>query len=130
VAVERLNQLLAFRPSAGVVLVSSWRYFVLSGCMTLEGLESLLMTHGLDIRGRLVGVMDADEALRADWDRGARRLALVSTWRAAAGLESLPWVVLDDSEYPPSPNVVKVCGFHGLTASDVIRASAILGGSK
>jgi hypothetical protein len=67
VAVERLNQLLAFRPSAGVVLVSSWRYFVLSGCMTLEGLESLLMTHGLDIRGRLVGVMDADEALRADW---------------------------------------------------------------
>lgn len=57
---QNFNWLLAELPDMQIVLSSAWRYNVLKGNMTLAGMEELFMTHGLNVKGRIVGTTEAD----------------------------------------------------------------------
>lgn len=52
--VDQLNRII-YDANAYMVLISSWRYIILGGDMTLRGFEYLLRTHGVWCTDRLVG---------------------------------------------------------------------------
>jgi hypothetical protein len=56
-----------------IVIVSAWRYLVHSGAMEVQGLEALLMTHGLNCKDRIIGVTRTD-ASPDNSDRGAQAI--------------------------------------------------------
>lgn len=85
--VEQFNRILA-ETGADVVVSSAWRYLVLSGSMTLKGLENLLLSHGVDCLGKVVGVTSSDEDIP---DRGLQ----VRHWMNEHG-DGRRCVVLDD----------------------------------
>jgi hypothetical protein len=124
--VGHLNHILKTAPDAKVVISSSWRYLLHSGSMTLAGLENLLLTHGLDIYGRLHGVTERDaefppDAAQETYDR----LGLI--YRAhqidAYLREHRPqrWCVLDDLPVPV-PQLVQTDGAKGLEERHVEAA--------
>ena len=128
--VDNLNRIL-HETGANVVLSSAWRYLAWNGNMTLKGLENLFLTHGLDIRDRLIGMTDWDHWI---WDRGDQ----ISAWlRDHPEVER--YCVLDDGgEDERAQNYdlgMQRCGHPhvwtyssmGLTADDARRAIAILG---
>lgn len=58
--VEHLNRILRECPDVEIVVSSAWRYCVLNGWCTLDGLEHLLLTHGVACKGRVLSVTGPD----------------------------------------------------------------------
>lgn len=91
--VARLNRVIAATDCV-LVVTSAWRYLVHSGQMTVLGLESLLLTHGVAAHCRVAAVTRRDAAPE-DCDRG-RQVADWLVANAAAGPGR--YAVLDDLE--------------------------------
>lgn len=139
--VAALNDLLAMAPDAKLVIISSWRYLVVTGQMTVQGFESMLLTHGLNCYGRVYGVTRSDEETCGgvkDWEylkeHGAevRAEQIFEYVRAAnadlpPGAPAVTAVVLDDLELP-LPNLVRTAPKVGLTRELAAEAAAMLGG--
>lgn len=107
-----------------IVISSSWRYFVLSGQMTLDGFRHMLATHDVpfEIYGRIEGVTAADEAVPT---RGGQIAEYVEhdPFLLCGGYERPNFVVLDDCPpcfdfKPVESRVVKTDGRVGLTKAD------------
>ena len=101
--VEHLNHILEAVPDVQIVLSSAWRYLVLGGSMTQEGLVNLLQTHGLNVYERLHGITGKDPVneLRpyddVEWwaEMGLQwRVEQIREYVQAHGLTR--WAVLDD----------------------------------
>lgn len=92
--VARLNRVIA-ETDCVLVVASAWRYLVLNGCMTVVGLENMLLTHGLDCRNRVAGVVRADAA-PDNCDRGRQ----ISDWIRRNGADfARRYAVLDDMPF-------------------------------
>lgn len=89
--VARLNRVIAATDCV-IVVSSAWRYLVHAGQMTVLGLESLLLTHGVDARCRVAAVTGRDAAPET-CDRGRQ----ITAWLAAHP-EVGRYAVLDDLE--------------------------------
>jgi hypothetical protein len=66
--VELLNWLFAEVPDLRIVLSTSWRYMILKGEMTLKGFEMLMLIHGIQCQGRVIGYTVADGAVEDEPD--------------------------------------------------------------
>lgn len=126
--VTRMNRIIAATDCL-LVVSSAWRYLVLNGHMTVVGLENLFLTHGLDCRGRIVGVTrrDADSGTT---DRGDQIREFLDTFRGGRG----PAVVVDDRddlglEQSGLP-IVQTDEWAGLTDIDVERIVKLLGAKQ
>lgn len=129
--VGRFNDLLSEEPDLRIVVSSAWRYLVLNEMMTLTGFENLLLTHGLQVHKRIVGVTMRDEEFmppsptRQDYVelgcevRGNQILADLLERKPAA------WVVLDDL-FIPVPHLVQTDGQRGLMPKDVSAVRRLL----
>ncbi len=84
--IAHFNRVLA-ETDANIVVSSAWRYLFHSGSHTLAGMESLLLTHGLNCHRRIVDVTCRDEVV-------AQRGRQISQWLRQYG--SRPYVVLDN----------------------------------
>jgi hypothetical protein len=130
--VKRLNRLLRQCPDAGVVISSTWRYRVFEGEMTLAGLESLLLTHGLCCEGKVVGVTAPDDLFVPPAPATGSYQGMGMEVRAMQIRDYLvqhpsihSFVVLDDLEID-IPNLVRTDGDVGLTAADAECAVRLL----
>ena len=74
--VNRLNIVLE-ETNAMIVVSSAWRYLVHKGSMTLDGLENLLLTHGLNVAGKLAGITEKD---RRDNRDNSERGFQIANW--------------------------------------------------
>jgi len=133
--VARLNRVFA-ATDCKVVVSSSWRYMVLGGEMTVKGLEYLFLTHGLNVRDRLLGVTPSDEATGGHERRAEQVASWIREWRddvqdRAAVRPPVPvYAVVDDRPYdfPPAPYpFVHVAESSGLTDADADRLIELLG---
>lgn len=130
--VRRFNRIIA-ETDARIVISSSWRYPVLGGHMDVMGFEILLLTHGVDCRGRVAGVTrrdctdgEADVPPRSDRGFQIREWLKSTFWKG-------PYVVLDDMDLgitAAGHPFVHVDGDVGLTDADAERAIAILTGRE
>lgn len=105
---------------AKIVLSSSWRYYILSGHMTVRGFEYLLRSHG--VRGELIGHTCADD--EAD-ERGEQ----IRLWKRTNLGTLHPYVVIDDFDDGISSrglNFVQTNGAIGLTEADARRAIELI----
>lgn len=116
-ASQPFNQLLRVT-GAKVVVSSAWRYFVLRGEMTVQGLGGLLCTHGL-LHGCVVDVLGPDQA-----HYNADRSALVKEWFAARyGVSHRPkYLCIDDMDLGYTEHkhpFLKTDGFCGIAPVDL-----------
>lgn len=130
--VEHLNRILSEVPVARIVVSSAWRYLILNGYMTDRGFENMMLTHGLDCRGRIIGHTCSDETF-------ATRGAQIRNFLNACDIRTRH-VILDDGGQNPDGTfddmgigrfnlkVVWTDGKVGLTEADADRAIAILNG--
>lgn len=65
--VQWLNYILDELPDVKILIHSAWRYMIIGGRMDLKGFEYMLMTHGVNCEGRLVGHTEPD----GDWAHDA-----------------------------------------------------------
>lgn len=125
---RHLNRILLECPETRIVVSSAWRYYVHNGHMTVRGLEGLLLTHGLDCRGRVLDVTDpdpdtfnpAEHEPPFDAERWAARgliwrKAQISNWLLQFHDYKSPFVVLDDLDLD-MPELVRTDPRMGLTA--------------
>jgi hypothetical protein len=145
--VSEFNRILKTVPNAQIVVISSWRYDVLSGRMNVAGIEALLLTHGVMCKDRIVGVTASDADIAGHvrpWSwleaRGAV-IRRIQVWRwlygndpylSESSSDDLSWVVLDDMDLhfrgPWKSRQIVTDKSVGLTAADADRAIAILTG--
>jgi hypothetical protein len=129
--VVHLNTILGRVPEVRIVLSSAWRYVF----NTVPTIETLLMCHGCDCCGRVLGATCSDEEINAGpmpaFDDPERWRSLGLTWRADQ-IERFveqhnpeEFVVLDDLPLQV-PNLVQTLPNVGLTAADAITAISIL----
>lgn len=85
-----LNDLIFYVPDLKIVLSSAWRYLVLSGSMRLDGMENLLLSHGIKAHGRVHGVIGPD--LSPEGHGG--RETLIRDYVRDHQIEE--WAVIDD----------------------------------
>lgn len=125
--VAELNRVLA-ATGALVVVCSAWRYLVLRGAMTVEGLRHLLSTHGVvgppGVRDYLLGVTESDEQVTG-------RDLQVWNW-VCSHPEIVSWVIFDDMEklydqWHIKNRLVLTDGKVGMTTGDADRAIDLLG---
>ncbi len=88
--VKAFNCLLNEWTEAKVIISSSWRYLILSKQMTITGFESMLLTYGLDIHGRLFGYTRASKRHLEDDSRYKE----IKDWVEENNCQN--WIVLDD----------------------------------
>jgi hypothetical protein len=129
--VAQLNRILDAVPDAVIVVTSSWRYLVLSESMTLKGLESVFLTHGLKCYGRLLCVAEADsigelphDAMPFQWESGKS-----SRTTKPSCLSPTNCLICRSRQTKPNasvPNFVQTNGGVGLTESDADRAIKLL----
>lgn len=121
--VARLNRVLA-ETDCAVVLSSAWRYMVLNGAMTITGFGYMLRTHGVRIRGGLVGTTDRDTQTEDPGERGRQ----IQAWLAAHP-EVTRFAVVDDMRegFEGLP-IVRTDGRCGLTDADAEALIALLRG--
>jgi hypothetical protein len=124
--VDHLNSILQAVPDAEIVVSSAWRYCVHNGHSTVEGLEHLLLTHGVDCAARVDGVTDADPAT---YSPGSHLAPFDVEWWKEQGLkwrksqilsyvcdhEIERFVILDDLPLD-LPELVQTSAQTGLTA--------------
>lgn len=119
--VRRLNDILR-ETGAEIVVSSAWRYLILSGSMTLKGFENLLLSHGVNCFGRVVGHTCSDEVAEP---RGIQ----VRHWLNENGGDRR-YLVVDDLDLGITEQghpFLRTDGKVGLTDADVERAIEILG---
>lgn len=120
--VARMNRVLLAEPDLRLVIHSAWRYLILSGQMTLKGFESMLITHGLDCFGRVIGHTDPDERflppvpLAADYADISHRAHAI---QAHARENSITRYVVVDDLPVPLPHLVRTDGARGLQDPEV-----------
>lgn len=129
-ALRAMNYLLAEVPEAMIVVTSAWRYLVHNQQMTVTGLESLLLTHGLACHRRIAGITGPDEPYwppnpTEDYADPSVRVRQIE----ADVAERKPgrWLVLDDLPLPMD-RLLKTNGGVGLTAWECLRAVEMLRG--
>lgn len=61
--IENFNRIIAEVPSVDLVVISSWRYDILSGRQSFKGFESMLLTHGVNCHGKIIGHTKSDEEI-------------------------------------------------------------------
>ncbi|MGV3617928.1 MAG: HAD domain-containing protein [Fimbriimonas sp.] len=129
--VELLNRLLDDHPGLGIVVSSAWRYLVLAGSMTLDGLENLFLSHGLKCWGRVLGVTVSDADPYAP--EAVRGCPLkLRAWQITSDAEALglPWIALDDLDLPlPPVRFIRTEGHRGVTPSNITACSLAIGAS-
>ena len=120
--VARFNRILS-ATGAAIVVSSAWRYLVLSGSMTIVGLENLLLSHGVDCREKIRDVTRPDVG---DEMRGLQ----ISLWLKSRKFPPDAYVVLDDMDDISAYGhpFVRTESKTGLTDEDADRAIAILMG--
>jgi len=140
---EQLNRILAECPTVQLVISSAWRYGVHKGWHTLAGMEHLLLTHGIDCKGRVHGVTGPDAEVHAgvdsvDWQTFTSHywhsLALncrpkqIDSYIRGAGVHVDDCVVLDDLplDNPQLIQTVTEIGLDEATADKVIAVFAKL----
>lgn len=137
--VRNFNTILEAVSHAKICLISSWRYDVHAGRMTIGGVEAMLLTHGVDCHGRVVGVTVSDEEIvgqARSWEwlkkYGARiRRSQVHRWLwgewESPQEDDRRYVVLDDIDLAlPNGGQVVTDPNVGLTAADAQKAISIL----
>lgn len=127
--VQNLNAILDAVPSAKVVVSSAWRYMILSGEMTLQGFESLLLSHGVSCKGRIIGHTVSDESDPnydpSDFSWTTRRWQIEEYLRGAGRVAGI--CILDDGDLNwVEDEFVQTVSENGLTAEDAERAIEIL----
>lgn len=122
------------RTGCQIVLVSAWRYLMLSRKMTMEGFAALMQTHGASLRvvNALVACLPADEDVNDSHDRGRIARWYLDAVHASPPPSKLVAVALDDLELgyvahgiphvQPPPHV-------GLTRDLADRVVSLLGGA-
>lgn len=129
----RLNRLLETVPDAMLVISSAWRYMILRGDMTLKGFEYLLLVHGVQAHGRVLGHTEADDELcnepnhfDADaWKAIGLRMRAEQIRKYIAHAGATRFVVLDDLPLEVE-SLVQTDGAIGLTDEDVECAILVL----
>lgn len=117
----RFNHLLKLT-DAEIVVSSAWRYLVHSGSTTVQGFENLLLSHGVNCHGRMIGVTEPDVESWKD-ERGIQ----IYRWLEQNGRR--PYVVLDDLDLgitAAGHPFVETLGTHGLRWRDVRLAVRLL----
>lgn len=119
--IDNLSKILT--ETSAKVVISSARYMVTRGAMTLQGFEYLLRTHGLhNITSRIIGTTREDLNQTDPLERPKQ----IQEW-----LESHPevitYVILDDLDLGPIKNHIRTDGKIGLTLENVNCAIEILG---
>lgn len=133
--VVHLNRILSECPDVQLVISSAWRYAVLSGKMTLEGFELMLLCFGVRCFNRIHGVTQADgaelgkytpgESDEEEWRQAGIR------WRSElceAYVRDNPcasYAIIDDLELD-SERLIKTDGTVGLTAEIASLVVALL----
>lgn len=134
--VERFNRILAAVPDANIAIISSWRYLALGNHMTTNGIEAMMLTHGVDCHGRTCGYTCSDEDI---WGRG-RSMDYMKKHGARVRREQIRrfidsfkpdrYVIIDDLPHLRTKTfnepIVKPDSKAGLSDADVERAIAIL----
>ena len=127
--VQLLNVILHDCPEAQIVLTSSWRHQFHGG----DGIETLLLSHGVDCKGRVWGLTDLDPMHEVpDTWTADNWLELGTKWRPRQIIDFIVencidnHVVLDDLPLEV-PHLVQTDPEKGLTIADVKRALRILG---
>lgn len=126
--VEQLNRILASVPDLKIVVSSAWRYIHGGGDMTRRGFEYLLLSHGVDCKGRLAGFTESDEATM-EWAKTVQVSGANGEWIRKMQIQRYVdanrirrYAVLDDLMFP-MPQLVRTDPGIGLTeklADDVI----------
>ena len=99
--VAAFNWLLSLLPGAKIVISSAWRYM---GVTPLQ-FENLLLTHGVDCSGRVIGFT------RKDLDKDEPRLDQILDWVKENNVTD--WFAIDDLNLG-CKNQIK-CEYEGLT---------------
>lgn len=133
--VRHLNTILEAVPEAKIVLSSAWRYVF----NTVPTIETLLMCHGADCYGRVLGATCSDEEMNEGpmpaFDDADRWATLGHRWRCGQierYLTDHEWpryIVIDDLPLTV-PNLVKTAPNVGLTAADAREAIGLLNAQK
>lgn len=118
-----LNDLL-YDCGAKIVISSAWRYMIEPETMGIRGFEYMLITHGADAYGRIVGVTPRDEAVGGRSEGG--RLAQIFHWLKEHLAEVESYVVLDDMDLGVGARLVKTDALVGLTKELAQKASILL----
>lgn len=139
--VKNFNRILDSVPNAQICIISSWRYDVHAGRMTVAGIEAMLLTHGVKCHGRVVGVTVSDEEIvgqARSWAWLKVQGAIIRQHQVCRWLwgecEPCPitdrrYVVLDDIDLAlPGGCQVVTDPDVGLTAKDADAAIGILRG--
>jgi hypothetical protein len=149
--VRHFNRILRAVPLAKICIISAWRYNVHGKAMTVKGMEAMLLPHGVDCYGRIVGITESDEQIcghirSREWlqEHGAH-IRRTQVWRwlfgtdpffadEVARLGDRQWCVIDDLDLGFLPEYswrqVVTQGDVGLTVEDADRAIAILRGDR
>ena len=104
--VRVLNSVLREYPDTKLVIISSWRYLVHSGQMTLKGFESLMLTHGINAHNRVIGLTRED--------RDDTRYEQILDWLNTHDPNCQSWISLDDNYLSDDPRCVLTNGRTGL----------------
>ena len=126
--VAQLNRVIA-ATDCKLVISSAWRYLVHNRHMTIIGLENLLLTHGVDAKGRVFSVTRNDLNISDKHERGKQ----ITEWirEYANGGSPFGYAVVDDDNELGIPEAghpfVKTDGKVGLTEADADRLIDILG---
>lgn len=116
----RFNKILRRYPDLKIIISSSWRYLVLTGQMTLEGFESLLLTHGIRCRGRIMGITRKDNK---EYETDLRINQIRDYINGFYYSGNYKWLILDDMDIDIAPvkEHIKIDGLTGLQDEDVDR---------
>lgn len=116
----RFNKILKQYPDLKIIISSSWRYLVLTGQMTLEGFESLLLTHGIRCRGRIMGITRKDNK---EYETDLRINQIRDYINGFYYSDNYKWLILDDMDIDIAPvkEHIKIDGLTGLQDEDVDR---------
>jgi hypothetical protein len=131
--VRWLNLILSELPDVKILIHSAWRYLVIGGRMDLKGFEYLLLTHGVNCEGRIIGHTDADsvrhhgpETRTADVAERSAQIAWAWGQMAREGGEL---VAVDDLPIR-CKNTVQTDGVVGLTEADAQQILQMFRGSQ
>lgn len=131
---EHLNIILEKCPEVQLVISSAWRYHVHNGSMTLRGLEEMLLTHGLNVRGRIHGITDPDpvefqeghwtDKSREWWHEQGIKWRRQQIWNYLSRIEDVLKVVIVDDiplEIDDLVQVTSASGMNELNAIEIIE---------
>lgn len=118
--VKQLNRVLG-ETGCNIVLSSAWRYLVHNKAMKLVGFECLLRSHGVECKGKIVGLTRKDRYVNDPTERGRQVFEYVTKHK----LEQ--WAVVDDLDlgFGGMP-FVQTDGKVGLTSADADKLIELL----